>query len=300
MATSSWRWALPSCLSVLLLLGADSSDCAECHPSQARTWALSGHAEAWTSPVFQASYGHWPDPWCLGCHRPSGADAGVDCVACHLRDGEVLTTLRPTDLGLAAHDMRRADLDSPAFCGTCHEFAFPRHDTEAFAYSDAPLQTTLTEWHTWDGEETCQSCHMPDGAHGRTREERVARLREAVRAEVIREGDGLSVTLSAHGAGHHLPTGDPFRRLVVEVCEDPDCRSVVDTARASRFFRITDTTWTQRADHTLAPGSSHTFRLADGVAWRLWYYLGDPRFHDRLDPDRVRVMLHEGRVADSP
>jgi hypothetical protein len=122
---------------------------------------------------------------------------------------------------------------SSALCAPCHEYRNP---------AGFPVLTTYSEWkesgHAAEGKE-CQSGHMysvdGDVVDARVKRSRSLRvnlhqmpgshsidqLSKTIRAQLaaVREGDQVKVTVDVtnHGAGHHVPTGSPLRQLVLEV-----------------------------------------------------------------------------------
>ena len=97
--------------------------CGACHEAEYRQWAGSRHAQAFTNSLFAASFGRKPQAWCVHCHaplpeqlapalEPGGKEEpllaeGVNCAACHVRGGEVLTAREPDPAALSAHPVRR-------------------------------------------------------------------------------------------------------------------------------------------------------------------------------------------------
>ncbi len=201
--------------------------CGDCHAAQRDAWLRSAHARAWTGALFQAEWGPRHDPFCVPCHAPRATDPdedpeaaarGVSCEACHLVDSVVRATAVS---GEAPHPSRAdATLRTVAACEGCHQVDFPH----------APgvgLQDTVREWRA-AGEigGACQTCHMPDGDHAFPGGHDPAMLASALDVVVQAEREGLDTvvrfTLRATGAGHAVPTGDIFRRLVVRAWREGD------------------------------------------------------------------------------
>ncbi|MEZ4338173.1 MAG: cytochrome c3 family protein [Sandaracinaceae bacterium] len=196
-------------------------DCRGCHDAEWQGFLRSRHRAAFTGALFQEEWGADHDAFCLPCHapnvredawvEPTRAAAGVDCVACHVEAGVV----RATEVSGRAPHPSRVDpsLGSAALCATCHQIGFPGQD-------DLPLQNTVAEWRA-AGEPAgaCQTCHMP-GRDGGARHDFVgghdsSLLARALRVEVSRAPGRVRVSIENEGAGHAVPTGDVFRRLVV-------------------------------------------------------------------------------------
>lgn len=228
-----------------------NAECVHCHEQQARQWEGSLHQRSFIDEGFQTAFARERRAFCRGCHAPEAdpsgappraqAKLGVACVTCHVPEGAGLAT----DAVLAAPGPGRGPSPHPlvrsrAFgeaeaCASCHEFRSPRSPIE--------LQTTVAEHRRSAlADEPCQSCHMPvrDGfrAHGFPASRDPSVLREAVRASAEREGaDGVAVILLPGRVGHAVPTGDLFRRLVVELgVRGDDGFEVLDQRALGRHF----------------------------------------------------------------
>lgn len=196
--------------------GVDLADCARCHAEVAGEWETSLHRHAFDDAVFAAAYALEPRRSCAGCHAPRDASRGVDCETCHLREGRIAGARRRAGSPHGPADPSMATVDA---CAACHQFDFPDEVDLGLAPSDAPMQSTLSEWAASpagaDGT-TCQDCHMGEGAHLDHRfavRDDLARLRDAIEVTVSHDGSALEVELHARGVGHAYPTGDLFRRL---------------------------------------------------------------------------------------
>ncbi|MCC6998467.1 MAG: hypothetical protein IT370_27900 [Deltaproteobacteria bacterium] len=149
-------------------------------------WQGSGHSQAASSALYQASRQASGDPSCDGCHLPLagrlGASApaareGVTCDACHtLRKVTVAATARRADIELATDDMIRygplCDLEDHYFhrmgcsplhregelCAACHLLSRDAGGTTL------PVFTEYSDWkagpYAAEGI-VCQACHMP-------------------------------------------------------------------------------------------------------------------------------------------
>lgn len=311
--------------------------CAACHAEEHATWSGSRHAQAASNPVFRASWEHWPNGWCLSCHAPREAQQvevlgrpavagvlrspldtplgdtwrdGVDCAACHL-DGDVLRSSRPPSaLAADVHPIREDPaLYTEALCATCHEFPMQVHTPRwPFVYGDTPAQATISEWRSstaYAEGRRCQGCHMGEHAHGFPGAHTPDLVRGALTVRVTSVGAGeYEAVVSAPGAAHRVPTGDPFRRLTLSLCADPECASVLATRALTRLFATTDTTWVEIDDRTVpperpgAPAERVLTLRADAPAsfWRLDYAYGDRRFEAALPPEEVGFVVATGEV----
>lgn len=226
----------------------ENEACERCHEVIAREWRGSLHHEAFDDPVFLAAYGLESQTFCRSCHVPESDPSreatarerhlGVGCVSCHVQDGEIVSA---RSSGSAPHPVRAsARFGREDACASCHEFEFPNRQP-------ALMQGTVTEHRASpEASASCQSCHMPmvdDAGGGRHRGHRFqvagdeALLRRAVwaRAAVTNERE-ITIAVRATGAGHAVPTGDMFRRLVVRATAgDLEAKPVV----LARTFEMT-------------------------------------------------------------
>jgi len=226
----------------------------------------------------------------------------VSCAACHGLEGPLLSARRPSLRARVAHRIRyEPELGEATLCARCHEFTFPVDEPAfPFAWSDEPMQSTLTEWQQSGSEASCQDCHFPLGDHSTPGGHDLDLLRRTVSLQV-EEG---AVTLTARGAAHSVPTGDPFRRFVVELCGDPGCEEPLARARFGRRFRHGQTTWREVADTRIPPAGpeGHASRTVtvdvdrSPSHYRLWYYVAESRLIPRLAADEFRHLISEGSL----
>ncbi len=224
--------------------------CGSCHKKEHEEWSGSRHNVAASTDNFAVEClepGSGRQQYCLNCHapriparglptsEPPGLDAdykqkpewltaGVDCLTCHVRDGQVVST-KVTAKGQAAHAMR-ADhaLGQAEFCAGCHQFAFKDIDLpDRFhgALQQASLEEFL-EYREAGGVETrCHDCHMPRGGHHMPGGYDDQMVRQAVKMELeanwIEPGKvaEVRVTLKAGRVGHRVPGGEELRFLTL-------------------------------------------------------------------------------------
>jgi len=280
--------------------GRASEACGGCHGAAFADWRGSGHAAAWTSPIFRAGFKVEPRRFCVECHAPvaAHADDGIGCLSCH-----EARAAAPAP-GHVAALRSREELRSATACKDCHEFATPAFDDGAARPTSLPMQSTYTEWVAYQragGAETCQGCHMPQGRHVMSGAHDVELLRGALAVAV---SDG-ALTLTSVGVGHSFPTGDVFRHLTVEVRDDGGAPWRV-VARLGRRFdtRLDGETLLARkvetADTSLRPGEARVVRLpAAAKRWRVRYHYGSERDERRgLVPDSALfATLAEGETV---
>lgn len=319
---------------------AEYADCAKCHARIAAEWRGSLHANAWSDPLFQASYLREPEPFCRSCHaplsterKPKGLAArdGISCAVCHVRGGEIYG-LRGRARDTAGHAVQAtADLASSGFCGGCHQFGFfvlPQRRAVPRFEGPHVQQATYAEWaggrHAEQGIR-CQDCHMaPERAEGQRpwrshafpgadSELLTQAVQVQVEAKVTEQGTEVEVVLR-NRTGHAYPTGDLFRRALLEV------RPAGPTARpedlrqflfARVFTRSTGSSaqsgpWTsnQIADDTrLMAGETRRLQFllprTERVQWVLWddkMPTPDPRQTSPAAPTRRRALAR-GEIA---
>jgi len=270
------------------LLGVSlASDCATCHAEQAHAHARSRHGQAFANPSFRAAWSRHPDPWCLTCH----ARGGVTCEACHGEPSMVRVARRPPGPveAEAPHGFEVVpDLGTTA-CAGCHQVMPPE--------ATVALQTTMSEHTLSTGH--CAGCHLPGGDHGlRGGARDVDGLREVLSVTWASAAQGWAATVRAEGVGHAVPTGDPFRQLLVEIGSGDQ---VVDRARLGRAVQGVGAGLEEVMDTRLpAPGAdgatARTVQL-HGTAtwWRLRFELVDPT-HDELVGLEAGWVVHEGSL----
>lgn len=261
--------------------------CAGCHVRAHDDWVGSAHATAWTSPTFRAAVAAAGDStMCLGCHLPlrvqheeladgyldgdvtrprlvpnPAFDAtlqseGVTCVVCHVRDGVVLSANPPQP---APHPtVQSAELRDESLCATCHELSWPG--------GDRPFYDTVGEWEKAGfkaGGVQCRACHMAerDGEPGHTFHLPAARaLTTLVQLPSTRVTPGqpldVTVTLVNTGAGHSVPSGNPFSTWTIDAAlVDAGGHALTDSPVLTLARTIDDAPpWNTRADTRLAAG----------------------------------------------
>lgn len=169
------------------------------------------------------------------------------------------------------------------------------------------MQDTLEEWRRAPGAKSCQGCHMDRGSHRFPGGHDQALLRATVSATVRQLGDGrLRAELRATSAGHRVPTGDPFRRLTIELCEEPSCAAPLAGLLFGRAFRKTAESWALARDTAIPPpaGGTEARRALDLTPepgpparyWRLLYGYAAPSSEKDLSGDDVAVEVLRGSV----
>jgi hypothetical protein len=288
-----------------------------------RAWSASRHAIASSNPTYTASFRRSQHPWCEECHAASGADA-VGCAACHLdADGDELVGGTPSWRAERVHRIRPRDPDA-GVCDGCHQFRFPRPSAldaalilspkgpaldvprggHPAAFTDTALQDTVAEWaaSAAASDTPCTDCHDPHtapGAHD------VERLRDAVSATVALDGDRVRATITATGAAHAVPTGDPYRRLRLTICPPERCEVPFASHDLERQFDRQGDDWVLVSDTRIPPATDGDSAsvvvllpidvpLPPGTRWRLFYHYADPRHEPELPHEEVRALLAEG------
>ena len=116
-------------------------------------------------------------------------------------------------------------------------------------------------------------------------------------APVVLSREPLQATVSelrVGRTGHRFPTGDPFRRLVLETCRDPACTDVGARKTFQRAMGERDGAWKTLRDDTLASGEARAVTLEAGGWWQARYLFGDARFEPELPADEVGLRLAGG------
>lgn len=230
--------------------------CRGCHRSDFDDWQHSVHGQAWRDVLFQDSHREEPSVWCVNCHAPlkeqamvalphqpgivdrrirqspatvALRDEGINCAACHLRDGYVLVSKKDRLAESDRHHAVRYEpfLKDSRFCAGCHQFNFPYFDpAKALHPGPAPMQNTYAEWRRSAASLIgigCQECHTSSENHRIYGPHTPGWLEGKVSIEArLVEDSGrraVQVQLLLRGIAHSFPTGDLFRGLSIEVVE---------------------------------------------------------------------------------
>ena len=238
------------------LANLSAQSCNACHAQIHDDWEGTAHAAAWASPTYQKAVERaGSSTACRTCHLPlanqhprlaagykDGAidrpdlqpnplwdptlmSEGVTCVACHVRDGVVVSTKAAPD---APHKVAVSDeLSRPEFCATCHQLTWPG--------ADKPFYDTYGEWKA-SGYATagvrCQDCHMPPASGLTLASKEATQSSHSFPADParavsvllsmdqpeIQRGQAYRVKMRVQntGAGHAFPTGSPFVAYTVQ------------------------------------------------------------------------------------
>lgn len=229
---------------IALALMLAAAPCEGCHAEQHAQWLRSRHATAAANPLYLASWEHHQQRrWCQGCHLPAADDG---CASCHLPGTE--------------HGGARVEAKT---CAKCHDFDVP----EAFGVGKGPMQNTYDEWRTSKAAaagRTCGSCHDHAARSGHD----PAVLRAALQLDVRRTSGRVHATVSARDTGHALPTGDPFRRLMLTVGALKKLIVVPADRSLELDLGATDaSTWQLTAFHAEVEvaGHEHAFLVTEGT-----------------------------------
>ena len=313
--------------------GWTNESCGKCHQREYDQWLASRHHAAALNENFVAQFSHRDvgrKQWCLNCHAPFNTggeylptqephgigrsfqqqadwlDRGVDCLSCHVRDGQVLVT-NVTDKAVQAHPVRVApELATAEFCAGCHQFRLKDPDFPDAMHGDlqqASLEEFLEFRANGGAESACHECHMREGDHRMPGGYSDEMLNEALELEVTARWQEnlqmvlVTVDVSAGHVGHRIPGGEHlFRWLSIEtVLEDgagaaivPPSRDVAVSDRADGNRTVTS--WPQveyirfkPTDTRLRPGEQRKFsylvaadpqRLSGALArTEIWYHL---------------------------
>jgi len=275
--------------------------CNACHFQAHDDWSLSAHAHAGRSSVFRDAIKRAGNSTaCTQCHKPlisqhtqlaagfidgdlarphlqpnPSFDAtlmaeGVGCAACHVRNGTIVSTRvvdnAPHPVGLAS------ELGTSEACATCHQLSYPE--------SDRPFYDTYGEWkaspHAAAGIR-CQDCHMPPKPGLATASRFAATPDHSWTADLSRaltvlvdiDNDQvqrglpfpITIKLQNTGAAHHVPTGSPYKSLVVRAELQDLNKKVLATSTPEIIQRkvSADAPYNTVYDNRIPAGGEHEF-----------------------------------------
>ncbi|MBK8638267.1 MAG: hypothetical protein IPN92_08220 [Chromatiaceae bacterium] len=292
---------------VEVLTDLSAGACAQCHPLQYAAWRDSLHATALSAGVLGQldAFDEATRRDCLACHAPQVVAAegrepeglagvtqavGIDCSVCHVRahrrHGPRALAETPHGPVVELPLFRRAE-----FCAPCHQF-----DSTGLVVNGKPLEDTYAEWLASPQAAagiTCQSCHMPDRAHGFKGIHDPEITRRGLALEVRRTVRGLAVTATNVGAGHRLPTY-VTPRIRVQLEGEGDVRREHVIARLMRWSR--EAGWEELSDDRLAPGQSVELALdlPMGARGRVVVRVEpDWDYHERVYPALLKMLDEE-------
>jgi nitrate/TMAO reductase-like tetraheme cytochrome c subunit len=286
------------------LANVTAQGCNGCHYQAHDDWKKSAHAGAGQSATFNTALKRAANSTaCVQCHLPLAVqhaslaagyiegdlarphlqanpafDAtlmaeGVGCAACHVREGKIISTRA---IQGAPHPVvRSSELGTSAFCATCHQLSFPESDKASY--------DTHGEWASTPYAAAgvrCQDCHMPPKPGVATATRFAATPDHGVKADLARaltalvdvpsvavergSSFDLQVKLQNTGAGHHVPTGNPYKKLVITVdLLDAAGKALVPTHTASLERTVEDAPpYNTSADTRIPAGGEHEFPVS--------------------------------------
>ena len=213
-----------------------SGQCKECHSQIYAEWQSDQHATAWSGDDFKTFTVNYTRDECLACHAPrpmlesgltsnepklraSQRSDGVDCLACHMKNGKSHGTL-----------------GSRAVCGGILE---PALKTAQACYHCHASHNLFKEYLASDYAKrgvTCQDCHMeqvirPVADGGKPRATRkhffhagghdAEALKKVLQLDLDVKAQSVTVTVTNVGAAHGVPgeINNRVIRLIVAVLE---------------------------------------------------------------------------------
>lgn len=267
------------------LANGSAQGCHACHREAHEGWSAGPH-HLTPSAALHDAVARTGVTACLGCHLPllaqhdrlpvwspeedadqpnPGWDAtlqleGVTCVTCHVREGKIVVSTEDSARGEGLHDRAWSpQLASSEGCATCHQLTWPG--------ANLPLYDTYGEWSrsAWaEAGVSCIDCHRREDTHSWTRDpaRAVSLLLSPDASRIVRGGEPLRLTLELQntGAGHAIPTGTPFRGLLLSAELQPPGEAGGEGPQrfTAELVRKLDTEppWYTLEDTRLAAGAS--------------------------------------------
>lgn len=288
-----------------------AESCGSCHTEAYETWSASRHAASFRNPNFRQSVSEsHVKEWCLNCHQPlrllqnehgRPAEEGVSCVVCHIRDNALVVSKPLSARGREKHPETTVipNVNQSEFCAGCHQFSGPT-STHPITYTGDPVQNTYNEWaQSNHSSHSCQDCHMPQGQHSFHGAHHKETVNKALSIQQTPQGLAIKTTPAV---AHAVPTGDPFRRIVLRIC-GVSCDTVlvrrtfgIQHTYIDGIMRVTKDTRLQSPGHS---GDTVVVPLPTGARkWELEYFFADPRLHQKLPREEVSVLLQSGQLND--
>ncbi len=154
----------------------------------------------------------------VAAHVPNGSfderlkSSGVNCAACHVREGGVFGPPAPSEapngeIKTGHVSVQKGFFEESEFCAACHQL------DEGFDFNGTPLVNTFAEWRESGYAKsgiTCQRCHMPGRRHLFRGIHDPEMVKGGVKFEVEWSNRGgrasAKLRISNTGAGHYFPT----------------------------------------------------------------------------------------------
>ena len=316
--------------------------CGACHIDKYSDWQRSRHAHAFSAGLLGQIIDYDIDDAtsCLNCHAPLAeqqsilsqsdfetlasdtrtqrhvplAQHGVFCAVCHLRDGVLhAPSIAATDKEAREHQdiVIEPSMRDSRFCSGCHQFEMET------AINGKPLQNTYREWldsaFARQGI-TCQSCHMPDGAHLFRGIHDPGTVRNGLSISTQRSKTFVDLVVQSTGVGHRFPTYSVARVRLTATLFDSSNRPIPDGEQElvlQRRMSLNNGQWIELSDTRLAPGESAILRTpiktgdvcAAKTAFKVivdpeWYYHDQvyPSVMDELEDGHARNLLSEAKL----
>ena len=140
---------------------------------------------------------------------------------------------------------------------------------------------------------------MPQGRHSFSGGHDVTMVRRALDIEVSHDADAITVILQTTDAvAHKVPTGDPFRRLRISLCQDEGCTQRVWVRHLGVAHEHRDGVLRVTRDTRLSPGVAWKQRipmLSTAQYWEVALMYGEIQ----LTP-KVPLAEQRGIIAAGP
>jgi hypothetical protein len=284
--------------------------CGQCHAEQYASWRESLHSRAmgpglrWQLILMNQEQGNR----CLRCHAPLAEQkalvalehgwpnapkqpppdfvppdlghGGLVCAACHVRGhqrfGPPPRRAMAKDGPHGGFTVSAAFQDS-RFCAHCHQFP-----DDGPRLAGKLQEDTYAQWLASDyakagaGQQTCQSCHMPDRKHlwRGIHDPEMTRRAIGVTLKLVDLGDGRHeavATVRNRGAGHHFPTYMVPKVELVFVRHDAG--GAHELGRQLIGWQVDTPITREIADTRIPAGETREFRqpfaTPSGAGWRV-------------------------------
>lgn len=274
--------------------------CAQCHPGQFEGWKESLHSKtmgpgiAWQLKLMSQEQGNR----CLRCHAPLAeqkalvaldhgwpnapgrsipgyvsrdlAHQGLACASCHVRQHERFgppPRIEPAKDGPhGGFRISQAFADS-RFCASCHQFPQDGPRIAGKLQEDTYQQWLASPFaRPGTGQQTCQSCHMPDRQHlwRGIHDPDMTRKALDVKLSVVGQGGGdyeAVAEVRNSGAGHHFPTYMVAKVELLFVRRDRD-GGEHELGRQVIGWQVDTPITREMADTRIPAGEKRVFRQA--------------------------------------
>ena len=154
-------------------------------------------------------------------------------------------------------------------------------------------QDTVGEWRRSGSTKTCVECHFPKAAHRTRGGHDLPLLQQTLSVS----WSGRCAVVEAKGAGHAVPTGDPFHFLRLSLCRDAACsKRLASQSLVRRMKEGPDGKLVAESDTRPQPTQRLCFEPTRATHWVLELRHAEYLVDDQAPEDERWKVIHTGAL----